>query len=88
MGLRLASMKSRERSTCPRPSGTRNQVGGTSSICYEDTRKENLSSSVWNEESNTRDFVRQVRSRTNSELVLVRPVCGYNQAGLRLSCTK
>ena len=44
--LHSSSTKSRKRRACPRPFGMRNQVGGTSSVRYEDTRMENLSSSV------------------------------------------
>ena len=35
-GLRPSSMKTCERWACPHPSGTRNQVGGTLSVRYED----------------------------------------------------
>ena len=73
-GLRLSRMKSRERSAYPRPSGTRNQVGRTSSIRYKDVRKENLSSSVRYEETSRRDFVSPVPSHVEGEIVLVRLV--------------
>ena len=52
-------MKSREMRACPRPFGTRNQVGGTSSVLYEVVRKESLSSSIWYKESSTQDIVHQ-----------------------------
>ena len=79
---------SRERGACPRPFGTWNVVGGTSSVRYEDTRKDNLCSSVWYEESSRLDYVRQVQSRAKGELVIVHPVRGINQAGLRPSGMK
>ena len=41
---------------------------------YEAMRKEDLSSSIQNEESIRRNFVRPVRSRAKVELVFVRPV--------------
>ena len=70
-GLHLSSMKSRKRSAYPRPSSTRNQVGGTSSVRYEDVRKENLSSSVRYEETSRRDFICLAPSRLKGEIVLV-----------------
>ena len=87
-GLRSSQTKSCERRACTRPSDTRNQVGRTSSIQYEDARKENLSSSVQYEESIWREFVCPVRSHAKGDLVLVRLVQGIMQAGLRLSGTK
>ena len=80
-------MMSRERIACHRPSNTRNQAGGASSVQHEVTRKESLSSSICYEESSMRDFVRPIRSRVKGELVLVRSVRGIKQAGLRLSDT-
>ena len=50
-GLRPSSTKLRETKVCPRPSGTRNQVGGTSSFRYELERNKGLSSPIWYEES-------------------------------------
>ena len=86
--LQSSSTKSHERRACPRPSGTWKQVGVTSSIRYEVMRKESLSTSVWYDESCRQDFVHQVQSSVKEVLVLVRPVRGIQQAGLRLSGTK
>ena len=47
-----------------------------------------MSSFVWYEESSRWFFVHLVRSRAKVELVLVRPVRGFKQAGLRPSGTK
>ena len=88
MGLHPSSTKSRETNACPRPSGTWNQAGGTSSIRYEVARKEGLSSSVRYVESSRWDYVCLVYKHANGQLVLVRPVRGLNQAGLRTSGTK
>ena len=87
-GLRLSRPKSCERKACTRPSGTRNQVGGTSSIQYKDARKENLSSFVQYKESIRLEFVCPVRSRAKGDLVLIRLVRGIMQAGHRPSGTK
>ena len=46
VGLRSSQTKSRKRRACTCPSGTRNQVGGTTSIRYKVARKEGLYSSV------------------------------------------
>ena len=87
---------------CPHTSGMRNRADYTSSIKYEVTRKESLSSSVWYdvtrkesfsssvryEESRIWEFVRPVRSSVKGELVLIRPEQGIKQAGLRPSDTK
>ena len=45
-GLRPSCTKSQKMRACPRPFGTRNQVGRTSSVRYEVKRKDSLSSSV------------------------------------------
>ena len=55
--VRPSGTKSRERRACPRPSGNRNQAGGTSSIMYEVVRMEGLPSSVRYEKLSTLDFV-------------------------------
>ena len=87
-GLLLSSTKPRERRTCHHLSNTRNQSGGTLSVMYEVTRKESLSSSIQYEEQSRRDFVRPVRSHMKGELVLIHPLRGIKQAGLRPSYTK
>ena len=87
-GLHLSSIKSRERSASPRPLGTRNQAGGTSSVQYESVQMESTSSFVRYKESSRWDFVCLLRSRTIGWQVLVRLVQGIKQAGLRLSSTK
>ena len=83
----MSGTKSCERRACPHPSSMGNQAGWTSSVRYEVTRKESLSTSVWYDESSRRDFVHQVQSSVKGELVLVRPVLGIKQAGLHLSGT-
>ena len=45
-GHRLSGTKSCERRTCPLPSGSRNPVGGSSSVRFEVARNEGLSSSI------------------------------------------
>ena len=52
----------------------RNLVGEASSIRYEVTQMEGLSSSVKYEESSRKDFVCLIQSRVKEGLVLVRPV--------------
>ena len=44
-GLRPSGIKLCETKACPRPSGTRNHAGGTSSIAYEVAQNEGLSTS-------------------------------------------
>ena len=83
----MSSTKSRESRACPHPSCTLNQAGETSSVWYEDVRKENLSSSVRYKESIRLEFVRPVRSCAKGDLGLVRPVQGIKWKGLRLSDT-
>ena len=80
--LRPSKTITRERRACPRSSGIWNDVGGTSSVWYEDVRKENLPSSVRNEESSMWDIIRPIRSCVKRELVIVHPVHGINHAGL------
>ena len=88
VGLCLSGTKSRRRRVCPHLSGTRNHACGTSSIRYEVTQMESLSSSVWYGKSNRRDFVHLVRCCMKRELVLVRPVGGIKLTRLYLSGTK
>ena len=87
-GLRSSRMKSRERSASPRPSGTMNQAGRTSSVRYEGVRMESTSSFVRYEESSRQNFVCLLRSRAIGMLVLVRLVRGIKSAGLRPYGTK
>ena len=86
-GLRLSGTKSRKRRACPCPSNIRNHVGRTSSVRYEVTQKESLSSSVRYEESSKRDSVRPLQNHARGH-VLIWQVCRIKQAGLRLSGTK
>ena len=88
VALQPSIMKSPEWGACPCPSGMWKQVGRTSSVRYEVAQKESLSTSVRYDESCWQDFVCLVRSSTKGELILVRPVHGIKQAGLRLSGTK
>ena len=71
-----SGMMSREWKACPLPSGKRNQVGRTSSVQYEVTRKKCLSSSIRYKESSRWHFVHPIRSRAKGGLVLVRQVKG------------
>ena len=87
-GIRQSDTKLRERRACLRQSETRNQVGKTSSIWYEVTQNESLSSSVEYQESCERDFVRLLRSRVKGQQVLVQLVRQINQATLPPSSTK
>ena len=88
VGLRPSGTKSHERRACPRSSGARNQVGGTSSIRYEVAKIGCLSSSILYEESSWQAIICSVRSRENGVLVLVHPVHGIKQVGQRPSGTK
>ena len=69
-GLRPSDTKSRKWRAGPRPSGTRNQVGGTSSVRFKVARKEGLSSTVRYEESSWLDFVSLVQSHAKGGLAL------------------
>ena len=82
-GLRPSGSKSLERCACLRPSGTRNQASGTSSVRYEVAQKESMSLSVRYEESRRQDFVRPVQSHTKGKFVLFHPVRGIKQVELR-----
>ena len=75
-------IQSHERRACPRPFGTRNQAGRTSSIRYKVAQKEDFFSSIRYEESSWWDFVRPVRSRVNGGHVLVRPIRSRVKGGL------
>ena len=87
-GLRPSGTKSRERKACPRPSSTRNKVGGTSSVWYKVAKMGCLSSSILYEESSWQAIIRPVRSRENGVLVLVHLVHGIKQVGHHPSGTK
>ena len=65
-GHRLSGTKLSETKASPHPFGTRNQVGGTSSIRYDVARKEGFSSNQMDEEKPS--------FRAKGGLVLVRPV--------------
>ena len=72
----------------PRPSGMRNHALRTSFIQSEVVQKLSLSSFVRYEESSRWDFVHLVRRRAKGEHVLVCPIRGINQAGIRQFGTK
>ena len=59
-GFQMLGMKSHEMNACPRPSGSWNQAGGTSSILYKVARNECLSSSIPFLKSSGREFVHPV----------------------------
>ena len=82
-GLRLPRVKSRERQTCPHPTGTRNQASGTSSARSEVARKANLFPSTQHEEASERNFICSKRNREKCKLVLICLERGSKQAGLR-----
>ena len=82
------SIRSRTWTACQRPSGTRNTASGTSAIWYVIARLEGTSSSIRYNESSMQDFEHPERSPANGGLVLVCPIRGNNQAGIRLMSMK
>ena len=80
-GLRPSVTKSRERTASPRPAGTTNQAGKTTSLSTK-SHRESLSTFVRYEESLRWDFIRPVRSRVIGGHVIVPLVRGIKHAGL------